>query len=69
MVLCDDFVKFDVQTNLKYSRDNSKVSTVLHSALFTAFGLFFLSESLLKAGVVYHLENYSEKSGWKVNGT
>ena len=54
MVLCDDFVKFDVQTNLKYS----KISTVLHSALFTAFGFFFLSESLLKAVVVYHLQNY-----------
>ena len=66
MVLCDDFVKFDVQTNLKYS----KISTVLHSALSTAFGFFFfLSESLLKAVVVYHLLNYSEKSGWKVNGT
>ena len=37
MVLCDDFVKFDVQTNLKYS----KISPVLHSALSTAFGFFF----------------------------
>ena len=40
MVLCEDFVKFDVQTNQKNSRDTSKVSNFLHSDIFTAFGSF-----------------------------
>ena len=42
MVLCKDFVKFDVYTNQKCSRDNSKVSIFLHSDVFTAFGTFLL---------------------------
>ena len=30
MLLCEDFVKFDVQTNQKCSRDNGKVATFMH---------------------------------------
>ena len=30
MLLCEDFLKFDVQTNQKCSRDNGKVATFMH---------------------------------------
>ena len=40
MLLCEDFVKFDVSTNQNHSGDNSKVSTFLHSDVFTAFWSF-----------------------------
>ena len=42
MLLCEDFVKFVVQTSPKCGRDNSKVSTFLHAHLFIAFGSFLL---------------------------
>ena len=42
MLLCKDIVKGYVQTNQKCSRDNSKVSTFLHSHVFTMFGSFLL---------------------------
>ena len=42
MLLCEDFVKFDVSTNQKCNRDNSKVSTFFHSDVFIAFGSFLL---------------------------
>ena len=40
MLLCQDFVKFDVSTNQNHSRGNSKVSNFLHSDVFTAFWSF-----------------------------
>ena len=42
MLLCEDFVKFVVQTSPKCGRDNSKVGTFLHPHLFIAFGSFLL---------------------------
>ena len=52
MLLCKDFVKFAVQTNLKYSRGNSEFSTFLLSHMFIAFVLSFLSGPLLKKFVI-----------------
>ena len=43
MLLCRDFVKFDVLTNQKCSKDNRKVRCSLHLALS------FLSGSLLNS--------------------
>ena len=40
MLLCEDFVKFDISTNQNHSTDNSKVSTFLHTDVFTAFWSF-----------------------------
>ena len=40
MLLCEDFVEFDVETNQNHSTDNSKVSTFLHSDVFNAFWSF-----------------------------
>ena len=37
------FWKFDLWTNQKYIRDNSKVSTSLHSGMFFALGSFLLT--------------------------
>ena len=48
MLLCQDFVKFAVQTNQKYSRGNSEFSTFLLSHMFIAFVLSFLSGPLVK---------------------
>ena len=42
MLLCRDFVELAVQTNQKYSRDNNKVSTFLHSHMFIALDCFLL---------------------------
>ena len=60
MLLCEDFVKFDVQTNQNLSRDNSKVSTFLHSDVFTAFWSFpsyldhYLNAENMKIKLFYH---------------
>ena len=52
MLLYQDFVKFAVQTNQKYSRGNGEFSTFLHSHMFIAFVLSFLSGPLVKKFVI-----------------
>ena len=44
MLLCKDFVKFNVQTNQKCSRDNGKVATFMHyPSCLLRLGFSFLS--------------------------
>ena len=44
MQLCKDFVKFNVQTNQKCSRDNGKVATFMHyPSCLLRLGFSFLS--------------------------
>ena len=59
--LCEDFVKFDVYINKNLSRDNSKVSTFLHSNVLIVFWSLpsyldhYLTKTYFLASIVSYL--------------
>ena len=57
MLLRDDFVKCDVETNQKGSRDNSKVSTFFIPTCSLRLVLSFLSGLLLNSIIFSFLRN------------
>ena len=60
MLLCEDFVKFDVYINKNLSRDNSKVSTFLHSNVLIVFWSFpsYLDHYLTKTYFLVSIVSY-----------